>query len=98
MDDAPASSRRRGSHHPVSSSFVPPSVIWSEPCAGSGVCLGFEINSQQGGHMAPQAANLRAFNQGETPTIACFNKATTPLGVDLDALISAMQSFVDNYV
>lgn len=48
--------------------------------------------------MAPQAPNVRAFNQGETPTIACFNKATTPLGVDLDALISAMQEFVDNYV
>jgi hypothetical protein len=39
-----------------------------------------------------------AFNQGEKPTIACFNKATTPLGVDLDALISAMQAFVDLHV
>ena len=41
---------------------------------------------------------LGAFNQGELPTIACFNNATTPLGVDLDALIAAMQGFVDEYV
>lgn len=39
-----------------------------------------------------------AFNQGELPTIACFNKATVPLGVNLDALIKAMQKYVDNYV
>src|SRR5437879_8908014 len=39
-----------------------------------------------------------AFNQGEFPTIACFNKATIPLGVDLDSLISAMQVFVDEHV
>ena len=36
-----------------------------------------------------------AFNQGDIPTIACFNRATTPLGVDFDALIAAMQAFVD---
>jgi hypothetical protein len=41
---------------------------------------------------------LKAFNQGEMPTIACFNKATIPLGVDLDALIAAMQAYVDKYV
>jgi hypothetical protein len=41
---------------------------------------------------------FRAFDQGATPTIACFNKATTPLGVDLDALIAAMQAFVDEHV
>ena len=39
-----------------------------------------------------------AFNQGEVPTIACFNQAQTPLGVDFDALIAAMQVFVDRYV
>jgi hypothetical protein len=39
-----------------------------------------------------------AFNQGLTPTIACFNKATVPLGVDFDALIAAMQTFVDKHV
>src|SRR5438128_5379672 len=39
-----------------------------------------------------------AFNQGEIPTIACFNKATMALGVDFDALIAAMQVYVDKYV
>jgi hypothetical protein len=39
-----------------------------------------------------------AFNQGEFPTIACFNKATIALGVDFDALIAAMQIFVDEHV
>ena len=39
-----------------------------------------------------------AFNQGVIPTIACFNKATTPLGVDLDALIAAMQAYVTQHV
>src|SRR5207237_9578201 len=39
-----------------------------------------------------------AFNQGEIPTIACFNKATIALGVDFDALIAAMQVYVDKYV
>lgn len=37
-----------------------------------------------------------AFDQGQVPTIACFNKATTPLEVDFDALIAAMQDYVDN--
>ena len=32
------------------------------------------------------------------PTIACFSKATAALGVDLDALIAAMQVFVDKHV
>ena len=39
-----------------------------------------------------------AFNQGLTPTIACFNRAVTPLGVNLDALIAAMQAYVDKHV
>jgi len=39
-----------------------------------------------------------SFNQGEKPAIACFNKAKTPLEVDLDALIAAMQTYVDNFV
>jgi hypothetical protein len=39
-----------------------------------------------------------AFNQGEVPKIAVFNKAATPLGVDLDALIAAMQTFIDRDV
>ena len=39
-----------------------------------------------------------AFNQGDVPTIACFNKATVALGVDFDALIAAMRVFVDKHV
>jgi hypothetical protein len=39
-----------------------------------------------------------AFNQGQVPTIACFNKSTVPLGVDFDALIAAMQVFIDKHV
>ncbi|HKT73034.1 MAG TPA: hypothetical protein VJQ47_09105 [Steroidobacteraceae bacterium] len=41
---------------------------------------------------------LAAFDQGHTPTIAVFNKATTPLGVDLDDLIAAMQVYIDTYI
>ncbi len=33
----------------------------------------------------------------QVPTIACFNRAKTPLGVDFDALIAAMQKFVDEH-
>ncbi len=39
-----------------------------------------------------------SFNQGGVPTIACFNKAMTPLGVGFDALIAAMQAFVNQHV
>jgi len=39
-----------------------------------------------------------AFNQGDVPKIAVFNKATTPLGVDLDALIAAMQAYIDKFI
>src|SRR4051812_43040972 len=39
-----------------------------------------------------------AFNQGSVPTIACFNKAKTPLGVDLGKLIAAMQDYVDKCI
>jgi hypothetical protein len=41
---------------------------------------------------------LGAFNQGLTPTIACFNKATTPLGFKLEDLVSAMQIYIDEHV
>jgi hypothetical protein len=37
-------------------------------------------------------------NKTRVPTIACFNKASTPLGVDLGLLISAMQKYVDECV
>lgn len=32
------------------------------------------------------------------PTIACFNRATVPLGVDFEALIAALQAFLDDHV
>src|SRR5437879_13594501 len=38
-----------------------------------------------------------AFDHGQIPTIACFNKASTSLGVDLDRLIAALQTFLDDY-
>lgn len=34
---------------------------------------------------------------GRVPAIACFNRAKTPLGVDFDALIVALQKFVDEH-
>jgi len=44
----------------------------------------------------PKSEPIRAsFDQGQVPTIACFNKATIPPGVDFDALIAALQKFVD---
>lgn len=39
-----------------------------------------------------------AFNQGQTPKIAVFNKATMALGVDLDQLIKAMQIYIDKHI
>lgn len=48
--------------------------------------------------MKTKRPKFAAFNQGITPTIACFNKATVSLGVDLKELISAMQEYIDNYV
>lgn len=36
--------------------------------------------------------------QAECPTIACFNKAITPLGVEFNALIAALQVYVDKHV
>src|SRR5206468_9041772 len=38
-----------------------------------------------------------AFDHGQIPTIACFNKASTSLGVDFDRLIAALQTFLDDY-
>jgi hypothetical protein len=48
--------------------------------------------------MKTHRPTLGAFNQGVKPTIACFNKATVPLGVDLQKLIDAMQVYVDKFV
>lgn len=50
--------------------------------------------------MATGRPKFGAFNQGIAPTIACFIDKTTktPLGVNLDDLIAAMQAYVDQYV
>jgi hypothetical protein len=48
--------------------------------------------------MRTRGPTFGAFNQGELPKIACFNKATVALGVNFDALIAAMQVFVDRHV
>ena len=48
--------------------------------------------------MPKNGPTFGAFNQGIAPAIACFNKATTPLGVDLDALIAAMQEYINQHV
>jgi len=39
-----------------------------------------------------------AFDRGQIPTVACFNRAKTPIGLDLDKLIAALQKFVDTCV
>lgn len=48
--------------------------------------------------MRTSKPHFGAFDQGQTPTIACFNQAVTPLGVNYDALIAALQVYVDKYV
>ena len=45
-----------------------------------------------------RASVRAAFAQGQVPTVACFNQATTPLGIDLGRLVRAMQSYVDHCV
>ncbi len=49
-------------------------------------------------HAAGKPPVRGAFNQGGVPTIACFNRAKTKLGVNFDKLIAAMQAFIDDYV
>src|SRR5208283_2343451 len=39
-----------------------------------------------------------AFNQGATPTITCINEATVDMGVDLNALITALQAYTNNNI
>lgn len=50
--------------------------------------------------MAMGKPKFSAFNQGVIPTIACFLDKTTktPLGVDFDDLVAAMQEYVDKHV
>jgi hypothetical protein len=46
----------------------------------------------------PGKIRFKAFDQGQTPPIACFNAATTPLGFKLSSLVNALQQFVDQCV
>src|SRR5437763_15379555 len=39
-----------------------------------------------------------AFNQGDIPKVAVCNKATSPLGVDLDQLMAAMQVYINQFI
>jgi len=48
--------------------------------------------------MATTRPLFAAFDQGQIPDIAVFNQATTPLGLDLDKFIAALQKFVTDYV
>ena len=48
--------------------------------------------------MAFRKPVFSAFNQGDIPTITCFNQATVDLGIDFDKLIAAMQEYVDKHV
>ncbi len=48
--------------------------------------------------MSRRQPTFGTFNQGVIPKIACFNQATVPLGVNLDKLISAMQTYIDKYI
>lgn len=48
--------------------------------------------------MSPRGLVRAAFDKGERPTVACFNRASTPLGVDFNQLLTALQKFVDKCV
>jgi hypothetical protein len=39
-----------------------------------------------------------AFNQGDIPRIACFNRARTPLGIELDRLVEVLGRYVRDIV
>ena len=46
-------------------------------------------------HLAQSHIIAAAFDRGQTPTVACFNKAQTPLGVDFDRMLAVLQKFLD---
>src|SRR5437763_17011392 len=48
--------------------------------------------------MATTRPVFAAFDQGQIPNIAVFNQASTPLGLELDKLVAALQKFVTDYV
>jgi len=47
--------------------------------------------------MAKRASKPASYQHPHVPVIACFNRAKTPLGVDFDALILALQKYVDEH-
>jgi hypothetical protein len=61
--------------------------------SGQNSCLG--IYKMREVTMNIERTTSGAFNQGGVPTIACFNNATVPLGVDFDSLMAAMQKYID---
>jgi hypothetical protein len=48
--------------------------------------------------MPPPNVGSTALKRGAIPKIACVNKATVDLGVDFDALIAALQRYVDDHL
>ncbi|MDR3749457.1 MAG: hypothetical protein P4M04_15150 [Acidobacteriota bacterium] len=47
--------------------------------------------------MAAKKSKVASYRHPHVPTIACFNRAKTPLGVDFDHLIAALQKYVDEH-
>lgn len=43
-------------------------------------------------------ANIGRFPRRNIPTIACINKAKTPIGVDFSLLVSALQEYIDEHL
>jgi len=41
---------------------------------------------------------LASLNRGAVPTLACINQATTPLDINFDTLVRALQSYVSQHV
>jgi hypothetical protein len=46
----------------------------------------------------PRNSPVPARSVAHVPTIACFNRSNIPLGVDFDALIAALQNYVDQHL
>jgi len=46
---------------------------------------------------SPSRIIAAAFDHGQIPTIACFNRATVDPRVDFDRLVAALQKFADQY-
>src|SRR5712692_5235543 len=87
----PLLSRRNGAHRTPARAAC--------PTLGRRFCrIRFPSDFPKEDFMRAARPTFGAFNQGGVPTIACFNRASTPLGVDFDALIAAMQAFVDRCV